>query len=475
MKIKSVKEKYIDVVDNKLTENVNDIYCGDCTVDDIILMDDVLTSDPNEKKPRKIIKCEHGTQKSYCVPCKGSQICVHDKQKTSCRDCGGSKFCIHDKLKQQCKTCSPLNFCEHGKRKSHCKKCGGTIFCEHGKQKARCKDCGGSQICIHEKQKSNCKDCKGSSFCEHGKRKEYCRECHGSQICEHDKIKSRCKDCEGSDLCEHGKHKSICKDCGGSLMCKHGKYKSKCKDCGGSGLCVHEKQKSRCRDCGGSSFCEHGKRKSRCILCKGSEICAHNKLKSCCKLCGGKSLCKSEWCETSGNPKYERYCVYCYTNLFPDKPIVRNNKTKERNVVDNVKKCYPNFTWVTDKQIQDGCSRKRPDLLLDLGSHIIIVEIDENAHTNYDCSCENKRLMGLSEDVGHRPIVFIRFNPDQYVDNTGEIIKSCWKINKTSGILQIDAKKECEWKERINMLIEEIQYWINNQSEKIVEIIELFY
>jgi hypothetical protein len=34
-----------------------------------------------------------------------------------------------------------------------------------------------------------------------------------------------------------------------------------------------------------------------------------------------------------------------------------------------------------------------------MGSHIIIVEIDENKHTDYDCSCENKRLMELSKDL----------------------------------------------------------------------------
>ena len=71
-----------------------------------------------------------------------------------------------------------------------------------------------------------------------------------------------------------------------------------------------------------------------------------------------------------------------------------------------------------DKKIQDGCSTRRPDLFLDLGYQIIIIEIDENQHIDYDCSCENKRIMELSQDVGHRPIVFIRFNPDDYKNIT---------------------------------------------------------
>jgi hypothetical protein len=132
--------------------------------------------------------------------------------------------------------------------------------------------------------------------------------------------------------------------------------------------------------------------------------------------------CKSEWCYTQPTNKYEGYCLFCYVNLFPDKPIIQNYKTKEKNVVDTVIKMFPNFTWVSDKKVQNDCSRRRPDLLLDMGSHIIIVEIDENAHTNYVHSCENKRLIELSQDLGHRAIVFIRFNPDDYINKSGKKI-----------------------------------------------------
>ena len=110
-----------------------------------------------------------------------------------------------------------------------------------------------------------------------------------------------------------------------------------------------------------------------------------------------------------------------------------------------------------------------------MGSHIIIVEIDENAHIDYDCSCENKRLMEISQDLGHRPIVFIRFNPDDYVNKEGNKIKSCWKLNRTTGLIVLDQKKTKEWDERINSLVEQINYWIKNPTEKTVEIVELFY
>ena len=274
--------------------------------------------------------------------------------------------------------------------------------------------------------------------------------------------------------CEHNKQKSRCKDCGGSSICEHGKIKLFCKECGGSQICEHNKQKTTCKECGGSSICEHGKMKSYCKECGGSQICKHNRFKKICKECGGSALCKSEWCETTSKTKYEHYCLVCYINMFPDKPNARNYKTKEKDVIDRIKQTFTNFTWVADKKVQDGCSRRRPDLLLDMGSHIIIVEVDENKHTDYDCSCENKRLMELSQDLQHRPIVFIRFNPDDYTNQDGILVKSCWKLNKL-GVMQITKTNQKEWEERIETLKQQIQYWIDNPIEKTIEIIELFY
>ena len=312
------------------------------------------------------------------------------------------------------------NKCEHGKRKSHCKECGGSQICQHGRQKSICKECGGNQICKHNKERRYCKDCGGSVFCEHNKAKRYC------------------------------------KDCGGSAFCKHGKRKSYCKECGGSALCNHGKQKTHCKECGGSSFCEHGKRKT------------------ICKACGGSSLCKTELCETRGHSKYNGYCLPCCIQVHPEITVSRNYKTKEKHVTDRIAQIFTNFTWIADKKVKDGCSRRRPDLLLDMGSHIIIVEIDENKHTDYDCSCEHKRLMELSQDLHHRPIVFIRFNPDDYTNQDGVLVKSCWKLNKL-GVLTIPRNKEKEWEERIETLKQQIQYWIDNPTEKTIEIVELFY
>ena len=186
--------------------------------------------------------------------------------------------------------------------------------------------------------------------------------------------------------------------------------------------------------------------------------------------------CKSEWCYTKVTDKYDGYCLYCFIHLFPEKPVSRNYKTKERTVVEFVLKEFPQYPWINDKQIQGGCSRRRPDLLMDFGYQVIIIEIDENQHTgeNYgDCSCENKRMMLLSQDIGHRPIVFIRFNPDDYLDKDKNIT-SCFGIDK-NGVCGVKKTKQKEWTHRLNTLRENIQYWSANKLEKTIEIIQLFY
>ena len=109
------------------------------------------------------------------------------------------------------------------------------------------------------------------------------------------------------------------------------------------------------------------------------------------------------------------------------------------------------------KKIQNGTSNRRPDLLLELDHQILIIEIDENQHKDYDCSCENKRLMQISQDLDHRSIVFIRFNPDDYINSKGIKIKSSWILNK-KGLLVIPDENKNNWNTRLQSLNNQIKY-----------------
>jgi len=293
-------------------------------------------------------------------------------------------------------------------------------------------------------------------------------------ICIHNRRRFHCVECKGAGICEHLKRKVRCKECGGKYICSHGSEKENCVPCGGTSICEHGKRRRRCVECFGSAICEHNKNRQNCIECDGNLYCIHDKYKSRCKICGGSQLCKAPHCETRGINKYDGYCLPCCIHYCPEIQVSRNFKTKENDVVQRVLEKYPDFNWVADKKIQDGCSKRRPDLLLDFGSHVIIVEVDENKHTTYDCSCQNKRLMEISQDIGHKPVVFIRFNPDAYVNQEGKKVTSCWRINGY-GVLDISKSKRDEWHTRISMLLQQLEYWINNIPHKTVEIVELFY
>jgi len=208
---------------------------------------------------------------------------------------------------------------------------------------------------------------------------------------------------------------------------------------------------------------------------KNALYCAKHKLDNMVDIRHQK--CKNELCFTRAIKKYDDYCAYCFMNMFPDRPNSLNYKTKEKNVTDYIKNEFNNFDWVCDKRVNDGCSKRRPDLLLDLGYQVIIIEIDENQHNTYVCTCENKRIMELSQDVNHRPIIFIRFNPDSYIASNGKLVNSCWKINNNDGLCRLKKDKKKEWNFRLNSLKEQITYWTNpeNITDKTIEVVQLFY
>jgi hypothetical protein len=80
--------------------------------------------------------------------------------------------------------------------------------------------------------------------------------------------------------------------------------------------------------------------------------------------------------------------------------------------------------------------------------------------------------MEISRDIGHRPLVFIRFNPDSYKNEKGVLCRSPWGLNNT-GLSVI--KRTTEWERRLAVLKEQVQYWSEHRTEKTVEVIELFY
>jgi hypothetical protein len=183
----------------------------------------------------------------------------------------------------------------------------------------------------------------------------------------------------------------------------------------------------------------------------------------------GDNKCKTPLCGITRNPRYKGYCVRCFVHMFPDERNARNYKSKEKHIADHIKETLPQYDWRCDQVVADGCSKRRPDILLHMGTHAIIVEVDENQHENYDITCENKRSMEIYTDLNYIPIVFIRFNPDGY-DN----IKTPWITDK-KGIQVIRDISKKEWNDRLLSLCDMLKFHINNPSDRAIQIEHMYF
>jgi len=78
--------------------------------------------------------------------------------------------------------------------------------------------------------------------------------------------------------------------------------------------------------------------------------------------------------------------------------------------------------------------------------------------------------MDIYEDLGFRKVVFLRFNPDMYSIENDTFI-SPFSYTKT-GIVNVNKK---EMKRRIGQLVEKMNFYRNNTSEKEIVVEYLFY
>jgi len=353
-----------------------------------------------------------------------------------------------------CNTCNlTLDISKFRKRgKWYRKKCKQCIYnsrtCEHGKRKDLC--CEG--------------DCNGIGMCKHGKNKRFCIEgdCNGRGMCEHGRMKYVCieGDCNGNARCEHGNRKVYCNegDCQGAVRCEHGRIKYDCNegDCNGSSRCEHGRIKARCKECGGSAYCEHGQRKDSCPKCGGNSLCIH------CKMIHGRSR------YVESLDKKVRCCARCFYNFYPNDEIPRRYKLKQHYFNEKLIEEFGADFFQYDKRIKCGCSGRMPDWFIDCFKYSIIIELDEDQHKYR--SCDDKRMMELFKDLGNRPLVLIRINPDKYKGKTKKR-KGCFDFDERN-ILICNEKK---FNKRFNTLVEMIKYYLNNEPEKEVTMQKLFF
>lgn len=118
------------------------------------------------------------------------------------------------------------------------------------------------------------------------------------------------------------------------------------------------------------------------------------------------SKCHLQWFIPSDRTE----CNDCYEHF-----INRSYRVKEERVKQLLQ--YNNIEYhIHDQTIEDGCSNRRPDFVIDKGQYQIILEVDENQHNRYENNCEDIRMKQIYFDLGGYPVVFIRYNPDDYLN-----------------------------------------------------------
>ena len=64
-----------------------------------------------------------------------------------------------------------------------------------------------------------------------------------------------------------------------------------------------------------------------------------------------------------------------------------------------------------DRVVDSSCNKRRPDFLIDAGTHFVVVECDEHQHRG--SACETRRMFEIAQALG-LPTLFVRYNPDAY-------------------------------------------------------------
>lgn len=88
-------------------------------------------------------------------------------------------------------------------------------------------------------------------------------------------------------------------------------------------------------------------------------------------------------------------------------------------------------TW-EDEIIDSTCTKRRPDFVYHCGTFVVIVEVDEGQHKSYtNCGPtpeekkrgENRRMVEVSQIFQGLPVVWIRYNPDDFKGSSNKSAK----------------------------------------------------
>ena len=337
------------------------------------------------------------------------------------------------------------------------------------KKPTHCKKCADDDMVDVVSNRCEGLDCdKQPKFGMSGKKPIYCKKC-----ADDDMVDVRSKRCAGVDCDKHPafgmirKKPTHCKKCADDDMVDVVNKRCEGLDCDKHpNFGMIWKNPTHCKKCADDDMVDVVHKRCAGVDC--------DKKPTHCGQCADDDMVdvvnkRCETCDSSKmNSKYNPNCAACHFYLHPDDPRIRNYKTKEQAFMSPLQSKYPEM--ILDRIVIGGCSKRRPDGLLDRLTHSVIIEIDEDQHVGYESICDNKRTMELFQDLGSRPIVFIRLNPDAYTLE-GKRIKGVFSVSKT-GVMTQNKK---EFARRYECLLKSVESAIAVVPTKTVSSVKLYY
>jgi hypothetical protein len=110
-----------------------------------------------------------------------------------------------------------------------------------------------------------------------------------------------------------------------------------------------------------------------------------------------------------------------------------------------------------------------PDFVFDCGSHIVILEVDEDQHKGYQKECEIIRMKNITQGFGGLPVFWIRYNPDDFKkDNQLVQMDELTKAQHLLDWLRVSFKRQIIQTEGNTVKPEVVYLFYDGWDEKII-------
>jgi hypothetical protein len=414
-------------------------YCFDCKLPDMIDLRHALCKKCNET--RATFNKLGEKEALYCKNCKDlDMVDIKNKKCILCK----IKICSFnfetEKTPLYCNTCKLPNMINIKDKK--CIKCNSTrpTFNTKGENEPLyCKNCKDSDMVdVKSKMCLNCKQKRPNYNYQESNELLYCFKCKLPGMI--NITSKKCISCKNKIALFNidGENNALfCLDCK-----KHDMINIKSKKC-----CFVGCKKNSCYNLPGviPHYCRSHRTegmiknpRKKCLLNICNNIATHgNKTPEHCEdhaLPDEYNLAERK-CPECGNIDIlnkQGICVNTCSLLEIDRCIKKRVKKHEESIGKLLKQHIDTSkliqTW-QDQIIDQNCTKKRPDFVFHCGTHVVIVEVDEDQHKSYsNCGTtkdekqvgENRRMYEIANTFIGLPVIFLRYNPDSYIDTNGK-------------------------------------------------------